>query len=98
MGFRVVALSSGSAKESLARDLGAHHYFDGSQVDQSSAALPSAGETPGLSFPDVLGKRHRSPQAVKGLRQQLPESLGLLKVPEGASPGRQGRSGAPRKW
>ncbi|KAM5541057.1 hypothetical protein V8D89_005368 [Ganoderma adspersum] len=42
MGFRVVALSSGSAKESLARDLGAHHYLDSSQVDQAGA-LQSLG-------------------------------------------------------
>ena len=43
MGFRVVALSSGPAKESLARDLGAHHYFDGSQIDQVEALQSMGG-------------------------------------------------------
>ncbi|EMD42299.1 hypothetical protein CERSUDRAFT_129868 [Gelatoporia subvermispora B] len=36
MGFRVIALSSGSAKEELARKLGAHIYLDGSKVDQAA--------------------------------------------------------------
>ncbi|OCH95688.1 GroES-like protein [Obba rivulosa] len=35
MGFRVVALSSSSAKESLSLKLGAHLYLDGSKVDQA---------------------------------------------------------------
>lgn len=43
MGFQVVALSSGPAKESLARDLGAHHYFDGSQIDQVEALQSMGG-------------------------------------------------------
>ncbi|ODQ51765.1 alcohol dehydrogenase [Saitoella complicata NRRL Y-17804] len=34
MGFRVAALSAGSAKEQLAKELGAHYYIDGSKVDQ----------------------------------------------------------------
>ncbi|GAM21063.1 hypothetical protein SAMD00019534_042380, partial [Acytostelium subglobosum LB1] len=33
MGYEVVAHSSGADKEKLARDLGAHHYIDGSQPD-----------------------------------------------------------------
>ncbi|TBU41891.1 hypothetical protein BD309DRAFT_1020406 [Dichomitus squalens] len=37
IGFRVVALSSGPGKESLARSLGAHEYVDGSKVDEVEA-------------------------------------------------------------
>ncbi|KAI1191828.1 alcohol dehydrogenase [Nemania serpens] len=33
MGYRTVAISSGSAKESFARELGAHEYIDASKVD-----------------------------------------------------------------
>ncbi|KAK5630427.1 hypothetical protein RRF57_006142 [Xylaria bambusicola] len=33
MGYRVVAISSGSAKESFARELGAHEYIDSSKDD-----------------------------------------------------------------
>ena len=42
MGYRAVALSSSPAKESLARQLGAHEYIDGSKVDQAEA-LKSLG-------------------------------------------------------
>ncbi|EIW57462.1 GroES-like protein [Trametes versicolor FP-101664 SS1] len=42
MGFRAVALSSGSSKETLARSLGAQEYIDGSKVDQA-AALQALG-------------------------------------------------------
>ncbi|PIL25664.1 hypothetical protein GSI_11414 [Ganoderma sinense ZZ0214-1] len=43
MGFRVVALSSGPAKEQLARSLGAHVYIDGSAVDQGEALRALGG-------------------------------------------------------
>ncbi|KAI0359967.1 GroES-like protein [Trametes cingulata] len=43
MGFRVVALSSGPGKETLARELGAHEYIDGSQVDQAAALRALGG-------------------------------------------------------
>ncbi|KAH9902936.1 GroES-like protein [Cubamyces lactineus] len=42
MGYRVVALSSSSSKEALARELGAHEYIDGSKEDQA-AALQALG-------------------------------------------------------
>ncbi|OCH95672.1 GroES-like protein [Obba rivulosa] len=35
MGYRVIALSSSSSKEKLARELGAHIYLDGSKVNQA---------------------------------------------------------------
>ncbi|EJF61443.1 GroES-like protein [Dichomitus squalens LYAD-421 SS1] len=43
MGFRVIALSSGPGKESLARSLGAHEYVDGSKVDQAEALRALGG-------------------------------------------------------
>ncbi|KAM5541041.1 hypothetical protein V8D89_005352 [Ganoderma adspersum] len=43
MGFRVVALSSGPTKETLARELGAHEYIDGSKVDQAEALRAFGG-------------------------------------------------------
>ena len=43
MGYRVVALSSGASKELLARELGAHEYIDGSQVDQAEALQALGG-------------------------------------------------------
>ena len=45
MGFRVAALSSGPAKEALARELGAHEYVDASAADPgvALAALGGAG-------------------------------------------------------
>ena len=43
MGFRVIALSSGPAKEQLARQLGAHEYIDGSKVDQAEALRAFGG-------------------------------------------------------
>ena len=45
MGFRVAALSSGPAKEELARGLGAHEYVDAYAVDPGAAldALGGAG-------------------------------------------------------
>ncbi len=43
MGFRVIALSSGPAKEKLARELGAHEYIDGSKVDQAEALRAFGG-------------------------------------------------------
>ncbi|KAI0326639.1 GroES-like protein [Cubamyces sp. BRFM 1775] len=42
MGYRVVALSSSSSKEALARELGAHEYIDGSKKDQA-AVLQALG-------------------------------------------------------
>ncbi|KZS98663.1 GroES-like protein [Sistotremastrum niveocremeum HHB9708] len=36
MGYRTVALSTSSAKEKLAKDLGAHIYLDSSKVDQAA--------------------------------------------------------------
>ncbi|KAI0775297.1 GroES-like protein [Trametes elegans] len=42
MGYRVVALSSSTSKEALARQLGAHEYIDGSKADQA-AALQALG-------------------------------------------------------
>lgn len=36
MGYRTVALSSGSDKEKLARELGAHNYLNGAEVDQAA--------------------------------------------------------------
>lgn len=43
MGYRVVALSSGPAKESLSKELGAHVYVDGSKVDQAEALKALGG-------------------------------------------------------
>ncbi|KAI0368656.1 GroES-like protein [Pilatotrama ljubarskyi] len=43
MGYRVIALSSGSSKEALARQLGAHEYIDGSKVDQAEALKALGG-------------------------------------------------------
>lgn len=43
MGFRTVALSSGSSKEALARELGAHDYLDGSLVDQAAELQKMGG-------------------------------------------------------
>ncbi|KAI0756221.1 GroES-like protein [Daedaleopsis nitida] len=43
MGFRPVALSSGSKKEALARSLGAEEYLDGSRVDQTEALRKLGG-------------------------------------------------------
>ncbi|KAI0635834.1 GroES-like protein [Trametes polyzona] len=42
MGYRAIALSSGPSKETLARELGAVEYIDGSKVDQA-AALKALG-------------------------------------------------------
>jgi hypothetical protein len=35
MGYRTIALSSGSAKEALAKELGAHEYLDSTKVNQA---------------------------------------------------------------
>ncbi|KAM0751832.1 GroES-like protein [Meredithblackwellia eburnea MCA 4105] len=43
MGFRTVAISQGSAKEALARELGAHEFIDGSQVNQAEALQKLGG-------------------------------------------------------
>ncbi|KAH9850276.1 GroES-like protein [Lenzites betulinus] len=43
MGFRAVALSSGSGKEAMARELGAQEYIDGSKVDQAEALKALGG-------------------------------------------------------
>ena len=43
MGFRVIALSSGPAKEAISRELGAHEYIDGSQVDAAQALRDLGG-------------------------------------------------------
>ena len=43
MGFRVVALSSGSTKEHIARELGAHEYLDSSRVNQADALQELGG-------------------------------------------------------
>ncbi|KAI0761188.1 GroES-like protein [Trametes elegans] len=43
MGYRVVALSSGSSKEALSRALGAHEYLDGSKVDQAEGLKALGG-------------------------------------------------------
>ncbi|KAI0778898.1 GroES-like protein [Trametes elegans] len=43
MGYHTVALSSGSSKESLARELGAHEFLDGSRVDQAEALRALGG-------------------------------------------------------
>ncbi|KAI0833356.1 GroES-like protein [Trametes gibbosa] len=43
MGYRAVALSSGSAKEAMARELGAMEYIDGSKVNQAEALRALGG-------------------------------------------------------
>jgi len=43
MGFRTVALSSGSAKKDLALQLGADYYIDGSKEDQAQALAALGG-------------------------------------------------------
>ncbi|KAI0916126.1 hypothetical protein AcW1_010018 [Taiwanofungus camphoratus] len=43
MGFRTIALSSGSAKKELAGQLGAQAYIDGSKVDQARALQELGG-------------------------------------------------------
>src|SRR5205809_2527560 len=42
MGFRVAAIARGSEKESLAKELGAHHYID-AKVQEPGAALQALG-------------------------------------------------------
>lgn len=44
-GYEVAAISRGSGKESLARDLGAHHYIDTEQQDVSEALQALGGTT-----------------------------------------------------
>jgi hypothetical protein len=43
MGYRTVALSSSASKESLAAELGAHDYIDGSKVDQADTLQKLGG-------------------------------------------------------
>ena len=43
MGYRVVALSSSGAKETLARSLGAHEYLDASKGDLAEALKALGG-------------------------------------------------------
>jgi D-arabinose 1-dehydrogenase-like Zn-dependent alcohol dehydrogenase len=43
MGFRVIVLSRGSAKEKIARELGAHEYIDTSKTDDTGAELRRLG-------------------------------------------------------
>jgi len=43
LGYRVVAVSSGKDKEALAKKLGAHHYFDGSNAAEAVAAIKKLG-------------------------------------------------------
>jgi len=43
MGYRTVALSSSASKASLARELGAHDYVDGSSVDLAEALTKMGG-------------------------------------------------------
>jgi len=43
MGLNVVALSNGKEKEALAKKLGAHHYFDGSNIAEAVAQIKALG-------------------------------------------------------
>ncbi|WP_354700913.1 Alcohol dehydrogenase [Paraconexibacter sp. AEG42_29] len=45
LGFRTVAIARGTAKEELARELGAHHYIDSTQEDPSEALQALGGAT-----------------------------------------------------
>jgi D-arabinose 1-dehydrogenase-like Zn-dependent alcohol dehydrogenase len=47
MGFRTVAIARGTAKEALARSLGAHHYIDSAATD-AAAALQALGGADGI--------------------------------------------------
>ncbi len=59
MGYRVVALSSSSAKEQFAKDLGASEYIDGSKEDQAEALQKLGGASMIVSTapsPETIGK------------------------------------------
>ncbi|KAL8857571.1 MAG: hypothetical protein Q9178_005899 [Gyalolechia marmorata] len=59
MGYRVVALSSSSAKEHFAKDLGASDYIDGSKEDQAEALQKLGGASMIVSTapsPETIGK------------------------------------------
>lgn len=43
MGFHVVALSNGKDKEALAKNLGAHHYFDANEPSKVIEAVQKLG-------------------------------------------------------
>lgn len=43
LGYRVAAVSSGKDKEELAKKLGAHHYFDGSNAAETVAEIKKLG-------------------------------------------------------
>jgi len=43
LGYRVVAVSSGKDKEQLAKKLGAHHYFDSSNVSETVKEIKKLG-------------------------------------------------------
>jgi D-arabinose 1-dehydrogenase-like Zn-dependent alcohol dehydrogenase len=85
MGYRTVALSSSSAKESLARELGAYDYIDGSKVSQVEALQKLGGAklivctAPSANIIEELmnGLAHDGVLLLLGL---VPE----LKVPGGA--------------
>jgi D-arabinose 1-dehydrogenase-like Zn-dependent alcohol dehydrogenase len=60
MGYRTVALSSGSAKEQFAKDLGAHDYIDGSKQN-------AVEELKKLGGADLVVATAPNPDSVKPL-------------------------------
>ena len=58
MGYKVVALSSGSSKEQFAKDLGAHVYIDGSKENHAEALQKIGGAAMIVSTapnPEIMG-------------------------------------------
>ena len=70
MGYRVVALSSSSSKESFARDLGASEYLDGSKVNHAEGLQKLGGAA-------LIVSTAPNPQAMSELQGGL-EAMGKL--------------------
>lgn len=79
MGFEVVAVSRGSEKAELARDLGAHHYVDSQQTDPAAWLAERGGAT-------VVLATATSGEAVSGLVGGLAARGRLLVVGAAESP------------
>ncbi|KII93729.1 hypothetical protein PLICRDRAFT_49750 [Plicaturopsis crispa FD-325 SS-3] len=83
MGFRTVALSSSSAKESLSTELGAHYYIDSSKEDQAAAlqrlggarVILATAPSPSIMRNLVLGLAPRGQIVLLALFDELPLSV-----------------------
>ena len=71
MGYRVVALSSSSAKEDLAHTLGAELYVDGSKVNQAEALQQLGGAS-------LIMCTAPNPEVIRGLLPGLAVNGELL--------------------